>query len=465
MKQKISLFSLSILMISAIDNVKNMPAAALFGSQLVFFFLFAALFFLIPTALLAAELSAAFPEKGGVYHWVEKAFGPRWAFTAVWLQWINTMVWYPTMLSFIVGTLVYLACPELAENKALLISSILAIFWGLTWVNLKGIHTSAKITNICSIAGTILPMALLIILGGIWVMQGREIQISLKMADMIPSLGSSESWVSLIAIMASFLGMELTGVHVNDVDNPRKNFPRAVFLAVLFIFLSMCLSSLSIAVVLPQEEINLVSGVVQVFSNFFTVFGLSELTPFVGLALVVGSIGTMINWVISPAKGLLHGAECGFLPSFFTKKNKAGVASNILVAQAVVVSLFSILFLFEPSINGSFWFLTALSTELYMGMYILLFCAGLKLHYTHPDRQAAFKIPGGTLGIWLAFLFGLGGSIATIVVTFISPEKVDIGNSFHYLLMIVIGNIVTISPLLLMIGSRRFKVPLENPVG
>ena len=70
-----------------------------------------------------------------------------------------------------------------------------------------------------------------------------------------------------------------------------------------------------------------------------------------------GSIGTMINWLISPAKGLLHAAEFGFLPAFFTRKNKAGVASNILLAQACLVSLVFLVFLLEPSINGFYWFL------------------------------------------------------------------------------------------------------------
>src|ERR1700683_2627598 len=105
MTKKISFFSLVILIVAAIDNMRNLPAAALFGSSLPFFFVFSAIVFLIPTALVSAELSAAFPEKGGVYHWVDMAFGKKWAMAAIWLQWINTMVWYPTFLSFVAGVL------------------------------------------------------------------------------------------------------------------------------------------------------------------------------------------------------------------------------------------------------------------------------------------------------------------------------------------------------------------------
>ncbi len=455
MHKKISFFSLVILIIAAIDNIRNLPAAALFGSTLIFFFVFSALVFLIPTALISAELSAAFPDKGGLYQWVNRAFGKKWAMAAIWLQWINTMVWYPTMLSFVAGTLAYLINPDLAQNKTYLITVILTVFWGLTLVNLKGLHISALINNICATIGTILPIIFLIILGAIWIFMGKPLQFHLNSSNLIPSLTNSSNWVSLIAIMASFLGMELSGVHVNDIKNPQKNFPKAVFVAATFIFLSMGFGSLSIAFVLPEKEINLVSGIMQVFTNFFHVFGLRPLIPVLTLAIVIGSIGTMINWLISPAKGLLHAAEFGFLPPFFSRKNKAGVASNILLAQAILVSLFCLIFLLVPSVNAFYWFLTALSTELYMIMYILMFTAALRLRYKYTDRPTSFKIPGKNLGMWTTAIFGLFGCATTIIVSFFPPENIDIGTPTRYLIMIIVGNLLTISPLLLFYQYKK----------
>lgn len=455
MNKKISFFSLVILVIAAIDNIRNLPAAALFGSALIFFFGFSAIAFLIPTSLVAAELSATFPEQGGVYHWVRKAFGEKWAMAAIWLQWINTMVWYPTMLSFIAGTAAYLVDPQLAQNKLYLVIFILTVFWGLTLVNLKGIHISARINNICASMGTIFPMLFLIVLGVIWMLKGKPLQITLTQENMIPSLTQSTNWISLIAIMASFLGVELAGVHVADIKEPQKNFPRAVFLASLFIFFSMLLGSLAIAFVLPEKEINLVAGIMQVFSNFFEVFGMRALTPILTLLIVIGTIGGMINWLISPAKGLLHAAEFGFLPRLFRRKNQAGVAKNILIGQAVVVSLVCLIFLLVPSVNAFYWFLTALSTELYMIMYVLMFCAALKLHYQYVDRPKIFKIPGGTGGIWTTTLLGLVGCITTIVVSFFPPDNVEIGSPLRYLWMIGVGNILTLSPLALFFYYKK----------
>lgn len=447
MPKKISFMSLVILIIAAIDNMRNLPSAALFGSSLIFFFGIAALAFLLPTALISAELSSAFPQHGGVYQWVTLAFGKRCGMAAIWLQWINTMVWYPSMLSFIVGTFAYLIDPELVHNRAYVVGGILLIFWGLTFINLRGLHASATVNNIFCAIGTMLPLILLIILGGVWYFSGQPMQIKLDTSTIIPPLSESTSWNSLIAIMASFLGIELSGVHVNDILHPQKNFPRAVLLATTFIFLSMLLGSLAIAFVLPAQDISLISGVMQLYSLFFVSFGLEWLTPIVTLLIVIGSTGTMINWIISPAKGLSHAAEYGFLPPLFVKQNKHGIAANVLIAQAILVSIFSVLFLFEGSVNSIYWFLTALSTELYMIMYILMFCAAIRLHYLYQERIGGFKIPAGSFGIWITVLFGLLGCLTTIVVSCFPPQHIDVGSPLNYYAMVLIGNLVTLTPL------------------
>jgi amino acid transporter len=457
MPKKISFFSLTILIIAAIDNLRNLPSAALFGSSLLFFFTLSALLFLIPTSLISAELSAAFPEKGGICHWVSVAFGKRWAMAAIWLQWINTMVWYPSMLLFIAGSLAYLIDPALVENKIYLVSCILVIFWGLTLLNLKGLEVTTYVNNIFCVIGTMLPLIFLISLGGLWVMKGMPLQITLQSEQLIPSMNQSTGWTSLIAIMASFLGMELSGVHVNDILDPQKNFPKAVFLASIFIFCTLLFGSLAIAFVLPAEDINLIAGVVQVSQHFFEAFGIGWLAPIFTLLIVIGSTGTLINWLISPAKGLLNAAEFGFLPPFFCKLNKNGVASNILFTQAILVTFICLLILFDASVNGSYWFFTALSTELYMGMYVLMFTCAIKLHYSHKQRGGAFKIPGGSLGIWMTSVGGLIGAGTTIIVTFFSPENVEVGGAFRYFVMICIGNVITISPLLLFYRYEKKK--------
>lgn len=455
MPKKIPFYSLVLLIVAAIDSIRNLPSSALFGSELVFFFIFAALIFLIPVSLVSAELAATFPEKGGVYHWIRTAFGEKWAMLAIWLQWINTMVWYPTILAFIGGTAAYVVDPALSQNPKFLVLFSVGAFWTITLINLRGLHFSTRINNVCALIGTVIPLLFLISLGVFWVMRGNPLQIDFSLGAMVPSLGHANSWLSLIAIMASFLGMELSGVHVNDIRDPQRNFPRAIFTSAFFILMTMVLGSLAIAVVIPTKEINLVAGVMQVFSQFFHEFGLAPITPLLAICIVLGTMGGIINWLISPAKGLLHAAEFGFLPPFFRKKNREGVPTRILLTQAVLVSLISLLFFYVPSVNGFYWFLMALSTELYMFMYILMFAAALFLHYSYRQRGKIFKIPGGHFGMWGTCLIGILGAFLTINMSFVPPDNIDVGSSLRYVWMIVCGNVITISPILLFYWYKK----------
>jgi amino acid transporter len=456
--KKISLVSLVLLIVAAIDSIRNLPMAALFGSSLIFFFALGACIFLVPTSLVAAELSALFPEKGGVYHWVKTAFGEKWAMLAIWLQWINTMVWYPTVLSFIAATAMYLINPAFAEHKGVLIACILGVFWTVTFINLRGLHFSARVTNICAVIGVVFPLSILIILGVIWFAMGNHLQIEFTASSILPSFSNVNHWVSLVAIMASFLGIELAGVHVNDIHNPQVNFPRAVLFSSLFILLSMLLGSLAIAIVIPSGELNLVSGVIQVLTYILDSFGLAALAPvFVGL-IVIGTVGQITNWLISPAKGLMHAAEFGYMPPFFMRKNKHGVAVNILLAQGVIVSFACLIVLLVPGVNAFMWFLTALSTELYMFMYILMFAAALYLHHKYINRPKAFKIPGRHVGMWSTCLLGLVGCLTTVLVSFFPPDGINVGSHGRYAAMIAAGNLLSITPILLFFAYKRRRL-------
>jgi len=205
--------------------------------------------------LVSAELSSTWSEdEGGVYSWVRHAFGDNMAFFTIWLQWINTIVWYPTILSFIAGTLAYLINPALAQNKFYLIGIMLTIFWSLTLLGLSGLKASATFASFCAIVGMIVPMGVIILMGIIWLLKGNPIAIDLSLHSLIPHWQDAQSWVSLTAIMTSFLGMELAAVHVRNVYNPQRNFPRAMGFSVILILSTMILGSLAIAFVLPQTK-------------------------------------------------------------------------------------------------------------------------------------------------------------------------------------------------------------------
>jgi amino acid transporter len=444
MQKKISFFSLVLLIIAGIDSIRTLPTTAFFGSSLIFYFLISSIIFLIPIALISAEFSSRYPEQGGIFHWVRHAFGDKTGVLAVWLQWINTMVWYPTMLLFIAGTAAHLVNPQLAENKFFLISGILAIFWGLTFINLKGIQVSARLSSFCATIGTLLPMAFLTGLGILWIITGKPLAISFSWNDLIPTLGDSKNYGIIVTIMASFLGMELAGVHVSDIHNPQKNFPKAVGCSVFILLGTLIFSSLSVAVVIPSSEIHFVDGVMQTFTTFFNAFHMDYLVPVLACLIIIGSIGGSVNWLLSPAKGLLQMGEYGFLPSFLIKKNKHNVPVRILILQAFLVSCFCFLIELMPSVNSYYWFLMALSTALYMLMYILLLVSALKLG--RPQKESlAYRIPTGIRTI--SCLLGLFGCLITIIIGF-QPTTPDVmaSNKLGYAGFVAIGFLLMLAP-------------------
>jgi len=457
--EKISVVALVLLITGAIDSIRNLPTTALFGSKLIFFFLFAALVFLIPVALVSAELSSTWPEEeGGVYSWVRHAFGETMAFFTIWLQWVNTMVWYPTILLFIAGTLAYLINPELSEHKSYLVIITLTVFWSLTFLGLKGLQASARFAGFCAMTGMIIPMGILIFFALLWLIQGHPIAINFTYDNILPNWDSEQSWASLTAIVTSFLGMELAAVHVQNVSNPQRNFPRAMFFSVLLILVTMIFGSLAVAFVLPQNNMSLLQGVMQAFTTFLDTYHLSFLRPVIVIMLLLGSLGGMINWIISPAKGLLLAANHGFLPKWLYKLNQRGIASRVLILQAVLVTILCGGYILLPSVNAIYWLFTSLSTELYVIMYVLMFIAAIRLKSKYAVRSRPFSIPGGRLGYYLTCILGLFGCIISFIVGFFPPENtIDLGGVAHFRFIFMAGMAVMLLPALLLYGYRKFR--------
>ncbi len=439
--EKISIIALVLLITGAIDSVRTLPSTALFGASSVFFFIVSAIFFLIPVALVSAELTSTFSEEeGGVYSWVQHAFGPRCAFFAIWLQWINTLIWYPTMLSFIAGTLAYLIYPELAQSKIYVIVVILTVFWSLTFLGLNGLKASSRFAAFCAVIGMIIPMSLIIFMGILWVIQGKPLAITLNPADFIPHLNNRTSWSSLTAIMTAYLGMELAAVHVRNVHRPQRNFPKAIGMSVVFILITMICGSLAIAVVLPEDKISLIQGLMQAFNEFFQAYHLGFLMPGIVIMILIGSIGGMINWILSPAKGLLLAAEHGFLPAILHRLNIHGIPSRILLLQACVVTLLCGLILLFPSINAIYWLLTDLSTEMYLIMYVVMFIAAVHIKHKFAHKPRAFVIPFGRWGYYSVCMMGLIGCGVALIVGFFPPEyTMDLGSVHHFRVVFSLG--------------------------
>jgi amino acid transporter len=451
----LGLFTIVMITVGSVDSIRNLPATAMFGSSLIFFFVLSALLFLIPTALVSAELSSAWSEKGGVYVWVREAFGECAGFMAIWLQWVENVIWYPTILSFIAGTIGFLFFPDLLDNKYFLITVIVVAFWLTTLINIFGMKISGLMANLCSLFGLLLPMTLIILLGALWCFKGNPIQIDFKWQHLLPDLSDKNMWVSLTGIILSYCGIELATVHVSETRNPQKTFPRAMFLSTFIILVTLLLGSLAIAIVLPHDKINLIAGIMQAFEVFFDRYHMHWILPLVAVMLIVGGLGGINNWIIAPLRGLLVAAKDGNMPRHFQKENRYKSPISLLIYQAILVTVISAVFLLIPSVNGSYWYLTALASQLYMIMYIMMFFSVIVLRLRKKTEHRAFSVPGGMIGLFIIAGAGILACSVTIVIGFFPPSGINVGGLVFYDTILAIGLLVMLLPPLLLYFFKR----------
>lgn len=464
----LGVFTLTMINVAAIQSLRNLPAMAQVGWESLFFYLIAGIGFFIPCSLVSAELATGWPSTGGVYTWVKEAFGPRWGFVAIWLQWIENVIWYPTILSFTAASLAYAFNPALAESPLYILSTILITYWFCNLVDAYGMKASGLISSVGVIVGTLIPGLFIILLGGLWLLQGNPSPIPFSWGAFYPDLSDLSNIVFLVGVMLGFCGMEMSAVHAREVLHPQKNYPRAIFLSALIIFALSIFGSLAIAWVVPKEEISLVAGVMQAFSAFFNAYNIPWMTPLLALLIAAGSIGMVSTWIIGPSKGLYQTSHEGHIPPFFHKKNRHGMPIVIMLVQGAIVSLLCTAFLFMPSVSSSFWILNVLTALLYLMMYMLMFAAAIRLRHTKPHTQRTYRVPGGKAwGMWIVAGLGLLSSLFAFYIGFLPPSQLKREELLHFELFLAIGAAsMLLLPLILYSFQKdhwKIQVHREDP--
>ncbi|MBS0620482.1 MAG: amino acid permease [Verrucomicrobia bacterium] len=453
-RRVISIFLLAMLNVSIMASLRNLPLVAEFGLSALFYFFVVVLGFLIPCALISAELATGWPKSGGIYIWVREALGDKWGFFAIWMQWVHNVAWYPVILSFVAATLAYVISPALAQNKFFILCVILVGFWGMTFLNYRGIKTSGWFSAIGVIAGTILPGLLIIALGISWVVGGHPLQTPISWAAVIPTFGEIGNLVFLAGLFLAFSGLEVSAGYASYVKDPQKNYPRGIILAALITLVVFMFGSLAVAFVIPKEEISLVSGLMESFQIFFAKYNFVWFLPIMALLLVIGAIAEVNSWIIGPVQGLLATSIHGNLPPYFQKVSARGVPTNLLLFQAGIMSVTSLIFLYMPNVSSAFWILTALSAQSYLIMYILMFIAALYLRYSKPHVPRAYKVPFQGKGIWMLCLLGILSSLFAIAIGFVPPTQLNIGSPTAYVFLLV-GGLVAMCGIPLWIHAKR----------
>jgi glutamate:GABA antiporter len=449
----ISWTALALLTVGSVGYLGSAPALAVFGLASVFLYVLPAFVFLVPVSLVAAELASGWP--GGVYNWVGEGISEPMGLLAVWCQFAQTIFYYPALLAYVASTLAYVINdPGLAGNGVYNAVVIIVLFWGGVLVCTRGQAVVARLGSGGTLLGTLIPAAILVALGVAYLVQGNHSAAPMTARHILPAWTGLGSIVLVVNSFFTYAGVEVNAVHVDELRNPAREFPRSIFLAMVLVLAVFIGPTLAISWVIPSAQISFTAGVMQAFQSLFSYFDVSFAVPLIAIALAVGALAGMLSWLDGPSEGLLRiGREQGFLPPYFQKTDRHGIEFRILAAQGTVITVIALLYALIPSVSHAYWIFAALATQVYLIMYVLMFIAAIRLRRSQSDQPRGYRAPA----LGLLCLVGIVSSVAALVIGFIPPSQFGHLNALTYAIVILAGILaIGILPPVLM---DRFRKP------
>jgi amino acid transporter len=431
--------------VAAIVSVRNLPVMAVYGWSMLALFALAIVVFLVPIAMVAAELGTTWPEEGGIYAWVREAFGGSTGFLAVWCDYAENIPWFPTVLSFMAASLAYAFNPDLATNTTYLVVVMLVLFWVATLVNFRGAAASTWLGGVGTVLGSILPAVLVVGLGIAWLLSGDGSEIPFSRGALAPDV-SLGNLAFLGGIILLFTGMEMAGFHSRETRDPGRDVPRAILWSVVVIVTFSVLGSLFLAFVVPPHELSLVSGTMELFQRALDRLGIGWLLRPLALLVGLGGLAHLSPWILGPAKGMAAVSHDGDAPASWGRTNRRDVPIGLLVAQGIGGTIFSLLFLLVPDASTSYWMLSAVTAQIIAVMYALVFLAFLRLRRSQPDRPRPYRVPGGPIGATVVGVTGFVACLASLGLGFIPPDQLKTGDPVVYVTLLAAATLALAAP-------------------
>ncbi len=449
---KLTTLPLAAIGISSIFGLRNLPVVAEYGLASITLYILATLLFFIPSAYVCSYLSKTFECSGGIYGWVKQILGERLGFVAMWLEWINTVVSFPMMLSFVIYTFLYAIAPQLAHGSSTLQFIIfIGLFWGVSFLSTFGLVVSSKFITLFVMLGTLLSAAIISILGIIWLIDGNKPEISFSAQHLIPDLHIG-TLAFLISVVNGFSGIQSIGFHRNESQSPESTIPRAIKLTVIIILLFSLITTLAIAIVIPHDKLILIGGIIQAIHFLFTNYGLGWLEPIVVSLIGLGVLAEVTSWIIGPSKGIAEASHSGYIFKKWGKYNSKGVPVNVLLVQCVISTILASIILFTPSISFAYWLLSALTGQFALLMWVLVFTS--ILYYTLKNKIDR---------LWLK-LSSIVGLLVCLIITifgYLPPSNIikTTNEIILYEIFLISGLVVfVITPLLIHYFRSKIKL-------
>jgi len=394
--------------VSAVLLLDTLAAGAAIGVQSIFWWLFLGTVFFIPYAMITAELACCYPDQGGIYSWVKRAFGETWASRITWAYWVNVAVWCPAIYILFAGVFRQVLWPEM--TLAGQIGLGLALTWLTVWLNAVTLNIGKWVPNVGAVLKVIVFLA---IIGGAinhYQLHGMANEISWQ--GITPSFSSGVQYIGVI--IYGMVGFELIAASSGEIHNPRKNLAPGILSSGFFVVSLYTLATAAILTAIPAGEVNLVEGLVDTLSLFL---GGSQTGDYVVFLLALAALFTFFSngytWVLGGNRAIAEAASDGDFPAILaieSKKNKTPVGAGLAfgVVSSVILILYGVL---ANTNEDLFWSLFAFSAVLFLFPYVLQMLAFIKLRKVDGHRPRQYKLAGPA---WL--VYGLAYSCMTILV-------------------------------------------------
>jgi glutamate:GABA antiporter len=415
--------------IATVLGPRWIAAAGHNGTSSISLWMLAAVFFFVPGALVINELSSRFPEEGGLYAWAKEAFGPFHGFIAGWTYWIYTVFYFPGLLLASASMSAYIIGgrgAELAQNRTFLLTVSLGLLLVAVVLNIIGLNIGKWLQNAGGV-GTYVPLVILVVIGAIVALKhGSATHFTVH--NMLPSWNwDTVNFWSQIAF--AFTGLELVSAMSEEVRDPRRTLPRAVFGAGALIALMYIAGTFAILNLVPASDIDPQSGVFHAITIGSTALKIGALGMLAAILVTFGNAGGVGSTVAGIARVPFVVGIDRYLPAAFGKihpKWKTPYIS-ILVQAGLSGAILLMSQIRSQTVIAAYQLVVNAAIILYFIPFLYMFAAVIRManRRDRDENAHAVLVPGGRAGVWICGLLGFAVVLVGIVLSFFPPGGAD----------------------------------------
>jgi amino acid transporter len=431
--------------IATVLGPRWIAAAGHNGTSSVSLWVLAAVFFFVPGALVINELSSRFPEEGGLYVWSREAFGPFHGFVAGWTYWIYTVFYFPGLLLASASMSAYIVGGHgaaLAQNRTFLLAVSLSLLVVAVLLNIIGLNIGKWLQNAGGV-GTYVPLLMLVSVAALVCWRHGSVT-HFTFQNMLPAWNwDTVNFWSQIAF--AFTGLELVSAMSEEVRDPRRMLPRAVFAAGALIALMYIVGTFAILSLVPAADLDPQSGVFHAITVGSKVLRLGALGMLAAVLVTVGNAGGVGSTVAGIARVPFVVGIDRYLPAAFGKIHPRWKTPYIsILVQAVVSGAILLGSQINETTRGAYQLLINAAIILYFIPFLYMFAAVIKLAH-RKDRTGnphAVLVPGGVSGVWTCGGLGFLVVLVGIAVSLVPPG--DSANKLVFELKLVAGTVASV---------------------